>query len=634
MPVLGSILAAAFLVRLVYLLEYRHSLFFTFPVIDSATYDRMAWDAAQGRRLWPGAFWQPPLYPWLLGLFYTVAGHTLFGARLVQITLGSLSCLLLYFVGRRVFGPPTGNIAAAGMALYGTLIYFDGEILVPTLSIFLLLAGLLLLLRAADAGAERPCLLLWLSAGLVLGLAALARPDALLFGVVAAAWAWGWPGRNARWVRVRRVGLFLLGVCAVVSVVTVRNYLVAGDLVLISANGGLNFYLGNNPEAEAMVAVRPGFRWESLVNEPYLKAGISKASARSLYFFQKGLTFLRTNPGAALALYGRKLARFWNAFEIGRNRDVYGTRGDSRLLSVLLWRLGPVGFPFGIVAPLAAVGLTVSLSRDRKRVLLYLFLLAYLLATILFFVAARYRLAIVPVLLLFAAYYIVWLRAALRQGRRRRVLMSLVLLAVVFPLVNRGFPAFDRLYRGEADRYRGIYYVDRGQYEAGEAAYRRAIEADPDYAEAHAELGQLLRDRGRQAEALTHLRRAYDLCPFSEQTQYLLGTAYAAAGESAEAEAWFRKAIAAAPYALAHRDLGRLLLDEGRLAEAEQWLRQAAELNPDDLETWYKLGQCLVYRGRYAEAERALHEARRLAPGDREIGEKIEALRRLQARSR
>jgi len=122
----------ALAVRLIALFQSRHDPFFAHPIIDSATYDRMAWDYARGRPLWDGAFWQPPLYPWLLGLFYKLAGHALLGARIVQAIVGALSCVLLYAIGRRAFDRKVAAGAALTMAVYGPLVYFDGEILPPS----------------------------------------------------------------------------------------------------------------------------------------------------------------------------------------------------------------------------------------------------------------------------------------------------------------------------------------------------------------------------------------------------------------------------------------------------------------------------------------------------------------------
>ncbi len=625
-----ALFVLALLARVIYLLQYRSSPFFEFPIIDSATYDRMAWDYAQGRPLWKGAFWQPPLYPWFLGLLYNILGHSLFGVRVIQALLSSVSCILLYGIGRNVFSRRVGIMAGAIMAVNGTLIYFDGELLPASLYVFLLLCGLVALLHASSTKVNE---WMWrLAAGLILGLAALTRSDVMLFLCLGAAWAWSMA--RGRWhERLASPAFLVVGAAIAVLPVTVRNYYASDDVVLVSSNGGLNFYLGNNPKADSTVAIRPGFAWESLVNEPFLKGGIEKPSARSRYFFQKGWVFLLENPRAGARLYLEKAARFWNSLEIGRNRDVYSTRGNSRLLSILLWRVGPFGFPFGLLVPLACVGVMTCVPLSRGAVLLVVFVASYMVVVVAFFVASRYRLPILPIMGIFAAQYVSWLARQLSHRRLRPAILSVALFALVAVGVSPGLPAIVESYGGEEDRYLGVYYVDRGRYKEAEAAYRRALAVTPDYPEAHSELGQLLLVQARSREALYHLKRANELCGFSERTHYLLGIGLRASGDSVEAERVFRKAISIAPYGPAHRELGVLLLEQGRIAEAEGLLLEAVRCDPSDLDAWYKLGQCYFLLGSYGKAEDALQGALRLAPGDAEIREKIRSLQILRGSS-
>jgi Flp pilus assembly protein TadD/4-amino-4-deoxy-L-arabinose transferase-like glycosyltransferase len=629
---LAAVFILAFLARFTYILDHRKSPFFYFPIIDSKMYDLMAVRYANGEGLWDGAFFWPPLYPWLLGVFYALCGHTLFGVRLAQALLGASSCLLLYGLGRRVFSRAAGVAAAVVMALYGTLIYFDAEILVPSLFIFLVLAGLLILIKAAAAPTTGKSSALWLGAGVLLGLAALAIPNVLIFVALAALWAW----IRADFPRGRRrmlaPALLLLGTGLAISPVTLRNYLASGDFVLISANGGINFYLGNNAEAEETVATRPGFAWVHLISEPQ-RAGVSTPSAASRYFFDKGLSFLRQNPRAALSLYGSKLARFWNSFEIGRDQNVYGSRDESPLLSMLLWRAGSFSFPFGVVAPLACAGMIVCFSLNRIRMFLYIFLIAYMVSVLLFFVTARYRLPVVPILILFAVQYVLWVVERVKSGQSRRlrpVLWSLAGLLFLFPAMNRGFSATDRIYRSEEDRYLGLYHLTQHRTREAEAAYRRALDDDPDYADVHLELGQLLMEQGRSDEALVHLRRAGEICPFAAQTHYVLGTAYATLGSDSLAEAAYRRAIAIEDHGEAYRDLGILLLDQRRSKEAETLLLEARRLIPDDVNVWYRLSECYYIQGDYEKTEAALRGALRLTPEDHNIQKNLDDLERLR----
>src|SRR6185312_11298631 len=106
--------------------------------------------------------------------------------------------------------------------------------------------------------------------------------------------------------------------------VTVRNKVQSGDLVLISSNGGLNFYIGNNHDYRATFSLRPGRRWEQLVDEPLEKAGAAGVTAAaSSYFLHEGLAFMRDEPVAAAGLLLRKEYLFFHGAEIARDSDIY-----------------------------------------------------------------------------------------------------------------------------------------------------------------------------------------------------------------------------------------------------------------------------------------------------------------------
>ena len=128
-----AVFALALSVRLYYLHEIRTSPLFTAPVVDARTYTEEAHYFSEvsfaGR---PAPFWQPPLYPVLLGVLFALAGDDLYLPRLIQAVIGALVCVLICLLGYRVFGAGIGLGAGIAAALYGPLIYFGGELL-PTL---------------------------------------------------------------------------------------------------------------------------------------------------------------------------------------------------------------------------------------------------------------------------------------------------------------------------------------------------------------------------------------------------------------------------------------------------------------------------------------------------------------------
>src|SRR2546428_12170276 len=106
------------------------------------------------------------------------------GIYATQAAVGAFSCVLTYLIGRRVFGERPACGAALVMAFYGPLIHFDAQPLIPVLHIVLVLAGLLMLLRAAPVPRD------YLAAGVLWGLAGAATPTILLAGAPAARPGW------------------------------------------------------------------------------------------------------------------------------------------------------------------------------------------------------------------------------------------------------------------------------------------------------------------------------------------------------------------------------------------------------------------------------------------------------------
>ena len=183
----GALLLVAFALRLGYLWEHRASPFFDAPIVDAQTFLKQALASVP---FWGGdePYWQPPLYIYLLAFVRWLLPASYFvGIRLIHVGLGVLSCLLVYALARHAFGEQIGRIAGVMAALCGSLLYFEGELLAVPVEVFLnllLLYGLLLAWRR-DRGRD------WVLAGFIAGLAALTRPNILLFTAAFCAWYCG-----------------------------------------------------------------------------------------------------------------------------------------------------------------------------------------------------------------------------------------------------------------------------------------------------------------------------------------------------------------------------------------------------------------------------------------------------------
>jgi tetratricopeptide (TPR) repeat protein len=287
-----------------------------------------------------------------------------------------------------------------------------------------------------------------------------------------------------------------------IAPVSVRNHAHGGEWVLVSTNGGLNFFLGNNERYDETFALRPGRHWEELTAEP-LAAGVTGPGAQSAYFADKGWTFVRSHPARAAALFARKLYLYFNGGEIPRDSDLYAARAGSPLLAALVWPR-PLRFPDGILIPLALVGAAL-LWRDRRRLaLVYGFVALQALVTAAFFVSARHRAPVLPLFTLFAAAAVAALRT--RPRARPPALAALAALIVVCNLPTR---EASLSWAAEEDFYRGIALLREAHDPAGAAAWLgRATARDPSDARAWFELGNALDATGRSDEAVDAWKRA------------------------------------------------------------------------------------------------------------------------------
>ena len=388
--------------------------------------------------------------------------------------------------------------------------------------------------------------------------------------------------------------------------VSVRNYTVGGEWALISTNGGINFYLGNNPEYERTAAIHPGRQWEDLAMEP-VRAGLTLAGEKSAYFYRKAFDYIGAQPFDWLGLLLKKTYLFWSGPELKRNQDIYYARQHSLLLSALLWdRL--VAFPFGLLGPLGLLGMAWCWRRPGDG-LLQLYALAYAASVILFFVAARYRMPVVPVLLIFAAAALAQLWAALRAREVHRLArwgLPLLGLVVVLNLRSASVPEQDaQLYCDLAE-----ISLRKGQYEQAIQHARRALALEPDYDYARHNLATAYLYQERFAEAVREGLRAAQDNPGRPDTRILLGQAFTALGQYEPASLHLRQALQADSSAgMARYHYGRLLLKQGQPAQALPHLMAARQWQPGDFWICYELGRAYQASGQPAQGLQTYQQA-------------------------
>ncbi|MBI5363400.1 MAG: glycosyltransferase family 39 protein, partial [Planctomycetes bacterium] len=251
-----AIVALAFLVRFVFLLEARGVPLFHAPVVDAKSY----WDWSErivaGDWVGDQVFYQAPLYPYFLACVKLVVGSDLWNVRLVQIALGALACGVLFLAGRELLSRRAGVVAGVILALYAPAIFFDALIQKANLGLVWTTLLLFALARVQRSASLARLVLV----GVFLGLLMLTREESLLLVPVLAAWIVLFAARGQPLARRGALfGAFALGLALVLTPVAARNAKVGGEFVLTTSQAGTNFYIGNGPAATGLyVPLRPG----------------------------------------------------------------------------------------------------------------------------------------------------------------------------------------------------------------------------------------------------------------------------------------------------------------------------------------------------------------------------------------
>lgn len=588
---IGVIFVGALLVRGVALVDLSfHDPWFDSPVVDERTNVEDARRIVrEGIRI-ETPYWKPPLYPHLLsipialglgsersdpgpepGLAWTM--------KILQALLDSWTAVLVATIAARIARRPRAALWAGGLHALGFLpVFYTAQFLDTTLYTFLVVATV----RFALAAAEDRAVLSWMSAGILAGLAAITRATMLATIPVLALVPW-WTGRGperggadgARWRWLAGGALVVLGAAAMILPVTLMNARFGGDRVLISSNGGINFYIGNRPGggvgSDGLTSVHAGPRWDDLLRET---AHIQRPSERSSHYYRIAWRAIADDPGHFVGRIATKVHALVHSFDVPNNKNFAEERERSPALRYLPARSG-------VVIPLALVGLACSGVLLTRRFVLVGTLASQASIAVVFFVAARYRVPLlalgsVPAGALLAE---VFERTAPVQRRRILAVASILLAALL---------AWDP--HGWRERFED-YVIDP------------------------VALGAALDNAGDDAGARRWYERALRLDPDHAVAEYQIGHLELAAGRLDAAEARFRKSVETDPgFALGWNAIGTLALSDGRPDEAAASFLRAIEEDPTYGPARSMYGQMLESSGRVADARVQYEEARRSDP--------------------
>ncbi|MFH2000653.1 MAG: tetratricopeptide repeat protein [Planctomycetota bacterium] len=564
----------------------------------------------------------PPLYPYILAMVRLVAGASLPYMIIIQAILGLLNLWLIHRLTRRHFSEQAALFAMLPALFYASFIFFETRLMATTLTITLGLSAVMLLERALARG-TLPALA---TAGLCIGVLCEARPNFLIYGALAAG-AVFFHTKKPLGHRLRSMGMLALCVFIPLTFSLAYNVAKSGEWILVTGNGGLNFYFGNHLGASG-VNDAPTRDFSSIFDQKATARRLAEAERHkpltqtevSDYWFQKGMEYIRTEPGAWVRLVMKKLRLFLSSFGYG---VIYVPEVEQHLSPVLRLHV----LPAGMLLALGAGGMWLALRRNRSRLWPLLLFLATNLATVLaFFMSERFRLPFMAGLMPFAGLFLSkgW------ECLKARSYPKLVAGSVFTILFTAGsYYLVDEEIRDSqccrAQISLAAAFLQAGNLDQARIESQSALKIKRTPAGLH-NLGLIEEAADHQEQAVVLFEEASRIDPTYLEPLGSLAEIYEKTEEWEKALEMRARMIEIVPHRYeAYFNMGLTCIDAGRTEQGLEYLEKAAEKASGQARVWELLGQAYHEAGKPEKALEALRKASEIDPDLRSPEETVEA---------
>ncbi len=540
---IAALFAVGLIIRLVYFLEYRTLLEFLHPTVDALYHHMSAKAIAAGALTSSEPFFRAPFYNYFLGAIYSLTSDSIAAARFIQLLIGSLTAPLVYLLGREVFDRKVGLLASIVVLLTSDIVYFEGELVLEATAMWLILISLLLLVRYTKE--PKLSTLAWL--GLTTGLAIIDRPNAVVILPLVAWVLWRSYRSDQDTHRLYQALMFAVLLMIPVGLVLVHNVTRPQPALTIATQGGVNFYIGNNPEADGVSAVMPGrlgYNWQyadiKFAAEEQAKTSLTPAQVSS-YYFGLGLESIAADPVVWLSLIVKKTYLIFSGEEISNNRNLPVFKSEFFLFKVL-----PIGM--GILAPLGIVGMIVFWRRSRPVQIVALFVVLYAASFIAFFVNSRFRLPLLPILAILSAALLLDVIERFRNRQIRQAAVSIAGAAILAVLLNINLYGMQFDNRQQAAFNKGNLYLESNDLPRAIASYREALAFGQPLQQVHLNLGIAFLKSGQLDSAWNQFISEDSLTGGSAEALNNLAYLYRQTGQTTEALIAAEAAVDEKPY--------------------------------------------------------------------------------------
>lgn len=354
--------------------------------------------------------YRPPLQGFFLIGVYFLFGRSNWSVGLSHAVVSSLVPLLTYLIARRVSCRATAVVAAFLTAIYPYFVYHDIHGSKAPLTTVMLLSMMYFLLKAKDE--PRLWNVAW--GGVFAALTAMNNPVHVIF--IPAAVLWMIDCSKSIQQRMKVSCLFLLVFAGVLSPWVIRNYLVHGEFVLLTTDGGKAFWKAHNPNTLGILYAK---EWvDEVPSAPDAPSpGPMDGQRMTLteprlerWYYRKGLEYVMSHPYDALKITLLNLTNFWSWKLNPRTWSrTYGNESVFVGLKNLLYTLS-----YGFILVFAIVGVTLDTDTRRSATLFFFVFVSWTIGYTIYVGSTRYRVPLDPLLAVFAASGVLAARGKIR----------------------------------------------------------------------------------------------------------------------------------------------------------------------------------------------------------------------------
>ena len=455
----------------------RHSPYAHIPILDARGYWQLAVDVAHFGKPLTSTGISAPLYPLFLIVCVYLFGPNIYAVYVIQLSLTLITVLLMYQLWQQVFSSLHAFIGGLLSLFYLPFVYYITKLLPDILAILVLTSFLVIYTHQRLLNKPGGLILL----GVVGALAILARSQfiVVVLPLIALLLFYKKPDpitKIYRW----RIPIVLACLILTLLPIGLYNYHYTGGFYVTAPNGGLTFYMGNNPRATGTYSSVPGISDDVNLQLKEMVAVASSHFGRPVtiweadrYFWRQGLSYIKNNPVDWLKVELKKIILLISPKETFTIYDIYLER------SLYLPFLYLFCINWGILLPLSIIGIA-DICWSKKQLIrdvIPLFVTGVVLTGMLliFLVLDRYRLLLLPVVAGFAAHGII---ALFRLWRAKHFPVALAVSAVLLVAISATVIIKKPIAPGAWSNL-GSILVRLERYSEAEDALHKALQTDP-----------------------------------------------------------------------------------------------------------------------------------------------------------